>query len=104
MPEADTSERPPSHLWIVSWTARSLTPQVVRLAGHDVSVSQPLVQFACQDACHWLADADDAGPLRRLVCTGCGSQWDRSQAWTPVDRDGSLPAALAAPVTHEQGT
>ncbi len=55
----------------------------------------PLEQHPCQDLCAWVPDLRPATPPR-LRCEGCGSQWDRSQAWTPIDRDGRVPDAVHA--------
>ncbi|GAA4345202.1 hypothetical protein [Angustibacter luteus] len=53
----------------------------------------PLAQEPCQSRCHWLP-VEQTTRLPRLACTGCGSQWDRSQAWTPRDLDGSIPPGV----------
>jgi hypothetical protein len=67
-------------------------------------VSQPLAQYACQDACRWRPDDSVPAPLTRFACTGCGSQWDRSQLWTPIDRDGTVPASVRAELDGAAGT
>jgi hypothetical protein len=38
----------------------------------------------------------DAVERDRFACCGCGSEWDRSQRWTPIDRDGTVPQQVAA--------
>ncbi|WP_284290377.1 hypothetical protein [Angustibacter aerolatus] len=49
----------------------------------------------CRGRCEWKPSARRADPPR-LVCRGCGSHWDRTQRWTPIDRGGVVsPAALA---------
>ncbi|WP_426561460.1 hypothetical protein ACPPVT_14640 [Angustibacter sp. McL0619] len=53
-----------------------------------------LEQHPCQDLCRWLPEPAPHTP-RRLTCQGCGSQWDRTQAWTPVDRDGTVPEGIS---------
>jgi hypothetical protein len=53
-----------------------------------------LAQHPCQDLCRWLPDP---AAEERLTCQGCGSQWDRTQLWTPVDRDGSVPDGVSRP-------
>ena len=50
-----------------------------------------LAQQPCQDLCEWEPDPVANTPPR-WRCRGCGSQWDRTQLWTPVDRDGTVPA------------
>ncbi len=29
-------------------------------------------------------------------CAGCGSEWVRSEAWTPAQADGTVPPAVQA--------
>ena len=57
-----------------------------------------LAQHACRRLCHWrpVGEQRDALPLFR--CSGCGSEWVRTQGWAPVDADGTRDAALAAEV------
>lgn len=56
-----------------------------------------LQQHPCQDLCAWQIDVEQPliGP-RRFACRGCGSQWDRTQGWTPCDRDGTVPVDVQA--------
>ena len=56
-----------------------------------------LVISPCLALCAW----QDAAPapqtledLPLLTCQGCGSQWIRSEPWTPRDADGSVPPAV----------
>ena len=49
---------------------------------------------ACRSLCDW-------GPTRRLhdglplfACTGCGSQWVRTEPWAPRQADGSWPPGV----------
>jgi hypothetical protein len=56
----------------------------------------------CQSVCTWtrtnerrLVDAG-AAPAAVFACVGCGSEWVRSELWTPVDADGHVPAAVRA--------
>ncbi|KQX69564.1 hypothetical protein [Angustibacter sp. Root456] len=64
---------------------------------------EPLAQYACQDACQWGPDDRAAAP-RRFACAGCGSQWDHTQLWTPIDRDGTVPASVRAELARAAGT
>lgn len=55
----------------------------------------------CQSVCRWAAQGewlDDAsgGGLRLFACAGCGSEWVRTEAWTPADVDGDVPVEVAA--------
>ncbi|HEX8497427.1 MAG TPA: hypothetical protein VF661_09560 [Actinomycetales bacterium] len=53
-----------------------------------------LAQHPCRAECGWVPDPRralrprGAPPLFR--CTGCGSQWDRTEGWTPSDADGTV--------------
>ena len=73
-----------------------------------------LVVNPCRSLCAWRPSragaahpdrARQSGPGgRRLsnvaaelfVCTGCGSQWEPGQPWTPRDVDGEVPEAVRA--------
>jgi hypothetical protein len=61
---------------------------------------EPLAQNPCQDLCEWLPDPLASTLPRRFSCRGCGSQWDRTQGWTPCDRDGTVPAQVRAEVAR----
>ena len=79
-------------------------PALRATRGDDGGVTEPLAQYACQDACQWQPDAAAAARPRRFACTGCGSQWDRSQLWTPIDRDGTVPASVREEIERAAGT
>ena len=36
------------------------------------------------------------GTLPLFACSGCGSEWVRSQGWTPIDADGRIPPEVQA--------
>lgn len=38
-----------------------------------------------------------------FACEGCGSQWVRTEEWTPVDADGIVPDAIASGATSGRG-
>lgn len=38
----------------------------------------------------------DAGDLRLFRCSGCASEWVRTEPWTPVDANSDVPAAIEA--------
>ncbi|MGN6610257.1 MAG: hypothetical protein ACTHLJ_00635 [Angustibacter sp.] len=65
---------------------------------------EPLAQYACQDACQWQPDPATTARLPRFACTGCGSQWDRSQLWTPIDRGGTVPPSVREEIGQASGT
>jgi hypothetical protein len=64
--------------------------------------ARPLAVWPCQSICVWRAtgevwgDSDHgvAGP-RVFACAGCGSEWVRTEAWTPIDANGEIPEAIA---------
>ncbi len=53
---------------------------------------QPLAAHACAGLCRWVATR--RAPRELFACRGCGSQWRPGEAWTPVDADGIVPAAV----------
>ena len=44
----------------------------------------------------------DGLPL--FACGGCGSEWVRSQTWTPIGSDGVVPAEVAAQAALRRST
>ena len=56
----------------------------------------PLVVESCRTACAWGPTAEHRRGLRVFACAGCGSEWVRSEPWTPVDADGVVPTPVAA--------
>lgn len=72
---------------------------------HNGSVPEPasgpsLAAYPCQQRCAWTRTRRRhpdriAGGLAIFACAGCGSQWVRTQAWTPIDADGTVPATVA---------
>lgn len=62
---------------------------------------RPIAVWPCQSICRWnptgevWLDAASAA-LRVFRCEGCGSEWVRTEAWTPVDVDGHIPPSVAA--------
>jgi hypothetical protein len=82
------------------------------LTGHNGNVSDParperaLATWPCQSICVWErigeVQVPDDGPQPAVVfeCRGCGSEWLRSEGWTPVDADGLVPVAVAAEATR----
>lgn len=57
----------------------------------------------CRQLCDWVTVAP-AYDVTMLACAGCGSQWVPSQAWTPVQADGTMPAAVSALRAAEVGS
>jgi hypothetical protein len=68
-----------------------------------VPVDPPLAVQPCRDLCSWrpatharTCEVRDGLPLFR--CRGCGSEWVRTEGWTPADADGRVPAPVLAEV------
>jgi hypothetical protein len=63
--------------------------------GHDEPVTdRDLVISACRSECSWSETADRLDGERLFACEACGSEWVRSQPWTPVDWEGYVPDAV----------
>jgi hypothetical protein len=56
----------------------------------------PLVAAPCRTLCSWAPAGRRRAGLAVFACSGCGSEWVRSEPWTPIDADGVLPEAVAA--------
>ena len=55
----------------------------------------PLAIHPCQGSCAWSVRPETAAdPLPRFACDTCGSEWMRTQAWTPIGSDGLVPEAV----------
>jgi hypothetical protein len=55
-----------------------------------------LATHPCRSLCEWHPTAASIGELPVLACRGCGTQWVRSEPWTPIDADGRIPDAVRA--------
>lgn len=55
-----------------------------------------LAQHPCRSLCSWSRQHRPTVALPVFRCRGCGSQWARTQSWTPVDADGTVPPEVAA--------
>ncbi|MCW2665533.1 MAG: hypothetical protein JWN57_495 [Frankiales bacterium] len=51
----------------------------------------PLTVSPCQTLCDWRRTRACREGLPLFACTGCGSQWVRTQPWSPRQADGSWP-------------
>jgi hypothetical protein len=77
-------------------------PRVNTGVGDNVAVSddprpgRPVQAWPCQSVCVWEWTGvtwndgvyDD---LRVFACRGCGSEWVRTEPWTPIDSGGDVP-------------
>ena len=61
-------------------------PVVVATGGDELAVNP------CRSLCRWVRTR--RAPRELFACQGCGSQWRPAEAWTPVDADGQVPAAV----------
>ncbi len=58
-------------------------------------------QWPCHSICVWSATGETwldppGGVLSVFACAGCGSEWVRTEPWTPIDHIGQVPDAIAA--------
>ena len=49
----------------------------------------------CRTLCDWSPEPATGG-VALFACSGCGSQWEPGQRWTPRQADGAVPAAVRA--------
>lgn len=56
-------------------------------------MSSRLEIAACRRLCSWSETDRRLDGEAVLACSGCGSEWVASQAWTPVDHTGQVPEA-----------
>lgn len=55
---------------------------------------RPLEIAACRSLCSWGETGEWLGDERVFACGGCGSEWVASQAWSPIDSNGTIPEAV----------
>jgi hypothetical protein len=55
-----------------------------------------LAVHACRSLCSWHQTPRELDGLPLLACRGCGSQWVRSEPWTPIDHTGTIPDVVRA--------
>jgi hypothetical protein len=41
-------------------------------------------------------------PAAVFTCVGCGSEWLRSELWTPIDADGHVPREITAELARRR--
>ena len=61
--------------------------------------ARPVASWPCQSVCLWRATGEVWADgrhrdLRVFACTGCGSEWVRTEQWTPIDAHGAVPEAI----------
>ncbi|WP_341729833.1 hypothetical protein [Brooklawnia sp.] len=55
-----------------------------------------LRQNPCQRKCTWVAAGEVRDGGRLFHCLSCGSEWLRTEAWTPANADGVVPPEVQA--------
>ena len=53
-----------------------------------------LVISPCRSLCDWRRTRSTFDGQRLYACSGCGSQWVRTEPWTPRQADGPVPAEV----------
>jgi hypothetical protein len=62
----------------------------------------------CQSACAWTRTEESVvvdatgDPAAVFTCVGCGSEWLRSELWTPIDADGHVPREITAELARRR--
>jgi hypothetical protein len=59
-----------------------------------------LAQHACRTLCSWRPAGEQRAGLPVFRCSGCSSEWVRTEGWAPADADGSRHPDLAAEVAR----
>jgi len=55
----------------------------------------------CLLVCDWTATGVLRDGLPLFSCSGCGSEWVRTQAWTPARADGTVAPEVAAEAARQ---
>jgi hypothetical protein len=53
-----------------------------------------LAVHPCRELCDWVATKASYAQEGKLACRGCGSEWVRSEPWTPRQADGTVPESV----------
>ena len=56
--------------------------------------TRPLAIAGCLSECAWSATGDRLGADPLFACSACGSEWVRSEEWTPIDWMGEVPETV----------
>jgi len=71
-------------------------PRLLRGPGSFAPVSNRLKIAACRRLCSWGETQEVLDGERLFACSGCGSEWVPSEAWTPIDHKGAVPEGVQA--------
>ena len=75
-------------------------PRTVPHVRYIPAMTRPLEIAPCRKLCDWRDTGDLLEGERLFACKGCGSEWVPSQPWTPADRAGRVPEAVASARRH----
>jgi hypothetical protein len=53
-----------------------------------------LTTHPCRSLCQWAATGGVHDGLPLFACAGCGTEWVRTQPWSPRQADGSWPPGV----------
>ena len=53
-----------------------------------------LVAHPCRSLCCWGPTGQEHAGLPLFACAGCGSQWVRTEPWSPRQADGTWPPGV----------
>ncbi|SHG07810.1 hypothetical protein [Streptoalloteichus hindustanus] len=59
-----------------------------------------LAVHPCRSLCSWHRTRAELDGLPVVACRGCGSQWVRTEPWTPIDSTGRIPDVVRAEVAR----
>ncbi|GGM40032.1 hypothetical protein GCM10012275_08730 [Longimycelium tulufanense] len=59
-----------------------------------------LAAHPCRSLCSWHPTRVERDGMPVLACRGCGTQWVRTEPWTPIDHTGHIPDAVRAEVAR----
>ncbi len=71
------------------------------------SADRPIEAWPCQSVCVWTRTAEvwsdaEHGDLPLFACAGCGSEWVRTEPWTPIDAAGTIPDEVAVELARRR--
>lgn len=61
-----------------------------------------LAVHPCRSLCQWAATGERSDGLPLFACAGCGSQWVRTEPWSPRQADGTWPPGVREELARAQ--